>query len=135
MQRSPVPVSWRIVYTLASGEVKVVAPSPEYVATFETDALAIEAMRQPGSVPPGALNTTVLDFAALPGRRFRAAWRFVGGAVVVDLPLARALRSAEIRVEKVRQQEVAATKARQDLVIVPDLRRMSENELAAFELA
>ena len=104
----------RITYTLPPGSVRagrpipdgsvfVVIPSPEYVAAFPAAADAMEALKKrPGSVPTNALNVTVCDLADLPpsGLRFLGAWRYIGGRAVVDLPLARAQRMAEIRAER-----------------------------------
>lgn len=98
----------RIVYTRTDGGVCVVVPAPEYLARFETEQEALEALRTK-VVPPGMTNVRVCDMAELPAtRRFRGCWRQHGAnPPTVDLPLARAQRLIELR--QTRNQRLVAS--------------------------
>ena len=105
------------VFTTPDGAVTILHPNPRHQRPDESARAfldRIEALnRDPGHhrdkrgapIPPlGATMTAVGDVdAPPPTRRFRACWRWRDGAVVVDLPLARAQRLAEIRRERDRR--------------------------------
>jgi len=99
-----------IVYTRSDGGLAIVIPSPAYIAGWlaaNADKTELDAIAhvQGKDVPPDALNVWVEEAANLPqSRAFRNCWREheTGGVknIVVDMPLARAQKMAEIRAER-----------------------------------
>ena len=58
------------------------------------------------AVPRDAVDIMVCEDSDIPqDRTFRGAWRLAGGKVVVDMPLARAIKLERIRAERNRRLE------------------------------
>ena len=105
---------------LPGGQVVVIHPAPSYVnkqmAAGMTRAQVLDAIQQKDA-PAEAVCGPPVDRATLPGRRFRDAWREAGGAVVVDLPLARQQRARELgreidgKIQASADRELAASDA------------------------
>ena len=90
----------RIVYTRPDGGVSVVAPAPDSIARFKTEADAIAAV-QAQNIPTDATNILECTVADIPiDRTFRDAWeRDLVGAVPIrtDMPQARMIHMGRIR--------------------------------------
>ena len=90
----------RIVYTRPDGGVSVVAPAPDFVAGFKTEADAIAAV-QAQNIPIDATNILECTVADIPiNRTFRDAWeRDLVGAVPIrtDMLQARVIHMGRIR--------------------------------------
>jgi hypothetical protein len=91
-----------IVYERPGGAVSVVHLALNDRRPEETEDQ--QASRWLGRhLPADATEPAVIDAATLPaGRRWRAAWRIVGGAVVVELLAAKVQRALELTRERVR---------------------------------
>ncbi len=105
----------RIRYTRPDGGVSVIVPAPEFVARFNTEDDAFEAIKA-RSVPATATSIVEIDVANLPpNREFRNAWRVSGGSVDVDMPLARGVhaeRIANAQVAEIARLKVEERKER-----------------------
>jgi len=91
-------MSKRIVYTRPEdGGLCVVTPAPKDRRAEESeDAWLKRVIKQ--SVPRNATDVKICEYAALPqDRTWRDAWRFSGGAVAIDMPIARDLHRNKLR--------------------------------------
>lgn len=98
-QRFLAEVGQRIAAGVSAAEAMTGAQDFFGVKTLE-EALAVVRAKD---IPPDAVNVHECELADLPSsRRFRNCWRQVGAAPAqVDLPLARAQRLNEIRLDRV----------------------------------
>ena len=102
-----------IVWERADGGVCVTHPAPNARLGNETDEQFAERIRIK-DIPAGKPHH-IQRSDALPGRRFREAWRQVGGGIGVDLPSARSIVMADLRAERNRRlTETDAEKNRLD---------------------
>ena len=108
----------RIVLQKPDGSILVVTPAADVVeGETETEYLDRIAARTLAAVPSfaGCVRLADVELSDIPGRRFREAWRQVGGGIGVDLPSARSIVMADLRAERNRRlTETDAEKNRLD---------------------
>ena len=102
----------RVVYTRPGGPVSIINPAPEFVARFQTEMEALNALV--ADVPLGASNVEIIDKVALPNDRwFREAWVQLpgGGPIEIDMPKARVIQAEKIQaarrpeIDRLRNEE------------------------------
>lgn len=120
-------------YRKPLGQMGVVTPTRELIAELGSEAAAISRCLV-RSIPPGALNITVVDRAALPkpnrvvGELLRDAWRVGNPSCYVDLPVAREI-TLDRRIRRPRtpllvkaDHDIERALDRNDVALVPQLR-------------
>lgn len=95
----------RIVFTRPDGGVSIVSPSPRFLATFNTEADGLAAVKAK-DVPVDAVDVVTINAADMPAdRTFRDAWRQAAGVFSIDMPKAQIIQTSRIdaaRREKAR---------------------------------
>ena len=88
----------KIIYTRSDGGLSVIHPVVNTGETLTPEEAVVRAMKD---VPVDATNVQLVAASTIPtDRTFRDAWKADTGAVVVDMPKARALHLDRIRVAR-----------------------------------
>ena len=95
----------KIIYTNTQGDVCIVTPAPNFVAEFDNEPEALEAVKL-SSVPSDASNVHIVDDSEIPtDRHFRNAWEIDPGSkkIVTNMDKAKLVQVemiASLMVEK-----------------------------------
>lgn len=90
----------KIIYTRPDGGVSIINPSPNFLATFQTEQDGLDAIIAK-DVPGDASDVQTVDASSIPtDRTFRDALRQTAGVFSVDMVKARETHTANIAAAK-----------------------------------
>ncbi len=92
----------RIIYNNPDNPVSILIPTPEFLAMFDTEQEAMEALVTK-DVPNG-LSSEIVESSAIPtDRTFRNAWFKNGVNVDIDIPKAKEIAHTKRRADREEQ--------------------------------